>query len=154
VGYPLKYRGPLLKYSGSTGLYRLGYPILPTLLCAAFVCAVLLFISGSDPNSELERELAPFAKQARARAKARDTIINEESELSDMRSSNFEGIKEDVTLATIGVETGGRGSVGLETARLRPQHHQLCNCGLREQGWRQRGTRVKGSEYFQFLCGI
>jgi hypothetical protein len=39
--------------------------------------------------------LAPFVEQARARAKARDAIINEESELSDLRSSDFEGIEQE-----------------------------------------------------------
>ena len=47
MGHPLKYRASPLKYSaltlylvgpqGSTGSYRLGCPILPRLLCAAFV---------------------------------------------------------------------------------------------------------------------
>ena len=49
----------------------------------------------SDSNSELERELAPFVEQAKARTKASDA---EESELSDLRSSDFEGREEDMTL--------------------------------------------------------
>jgi len=52
-------------------------------------------ISDSNSDSELERELAPFVEQARARAKARDAITNEESELSDLRSSDFEGIEQE-----------------------------------------------------------
>jgi hypothetical protein len=35
-----------------------------------------------------------------------------------MRSSNFEGIKEDVTLATIGVETGGKGDSGVGDSKV------------------------------------
>jgi hypothetical protein len=50
-------------------------------------------ISDSDSDSELERELTPFVEQARARAKAKDAIIDEESELSDLFSSDFEGIE-------------------------------------------------------------
>jgi hypothetical protein len=51
-------------------------------------------ISDSDSDSELERELAPFVEQARARAKAKDAIIDEESELLDLFSSDFEGMTE------------------------------------------------------------
>jgi hypothetical protein len=57
----------------------------------------------------LERELAPFVEQARARTKAREDG-NDESELSDLRSSDFEGIEEDdVTLGTAVVEIGDKG---------------------------------------------
>jgi hypothetical protein len=48
----------------------------------------------------LERELAPFAEQARAKARAkamdtaRATVRDDESELSDLRSSDFEGLDE------------------------------------------------------------
>jgi hypothetical protein len=83
-------------------------PVL-LLLNSSHIRAVLLFISDSDPNSELERELAPFANLSKQGSEAKDAIIDEESELSDLRSSNFEGIKEDMTLAAIGVETGGKG---------------------------------------------
>ena len=49
-------------------------------------------ISSSD--SELERELAPFVEQARdkARATVRATARDDESELSDLRSSDFGGL--------------------------------------------------------------
>jgi hypothetical protein len=43
------------------------------------------------------RELVPFVKQARARARARD----DESDLSDLRSSDFDAV---------GVEAGRQGS--------------------------------------------
>ena len=38
-------------------------------------------LPSPDSNPELERELAPFVEQARARARARDVQINEKSEL-------------------------------------------------------------------------
>ena len=59
-------------------------------------------ISSSESNSELERELAPFVEQARAKAKAKAKAIvaarvaaragvgNNESELSDLQSSDVE----------------------------------------------------------------
>ena len=55
-------------------------------------------ISSSEPNSELERELAPFVEQARAKAKAKAKAIlaarvaarDSESELSDLQSSDVE----------------------------------------------------------------
>ena len=60
-------------------------------------------ISSSESNSGLERELAPFVEQARA--KARD----DESDLSDLRSSDFEGLDGGIT-GTVGVETGRQDS--------------------------------------------
>jgi hypothetical protein len=59
-------------------------------------------ISSSKPNSELERELAPFVEHARAKAKAKAKAIlaarvaarvaarDSESELSDLQSSDVE----------------------------------------------------------------
>jgi hypothetical protein len=81
----------------------------------------------------LEKELAPFVEQAKAkaRAKAREDG-SDESELSDLRSSDFEGVEEDdVTLGTAVVEMGdkGRGKDSIEvidgeltatTLQLRP----------------------------------
>jgi hypothetical protein len=64
-------------------------------------------VSDSDSNSELERVLATFVDQARARAKARDA---KESELLDLHSSDFKDIEEDMTLGAIGAETGKRDS--------------------------------------------
>jgi hypothetical protein len=68
-------------------------------------------ISSSKSNSELERELAPFVEQARAkaRAKARSKARDDESDLSDLRSSDFEGLDAGIT-STVGVETGGQDS--------------------------------------------
>jgi hypothetical protein len=75
--------------------------------------------------------LAPFVEQARARMKAREDG-SDESELSDLRSSDFEGVEEDdVTLGTTVVEIGdkGRGKDSIEvidgevtatTLQLRP----------------------------------
>jgi hypothetical protein len=57
-------------------------------------------LSSSESDSELERELAPFVEQARAkarakaRARARATARDDESELSDLQSSDFEGLDE------------------------------------------------------------
>jgi hypothetical protein len=62
-------------------------------------------ISSSESNSELERELAPFVEQARARARA----IDDESELSDLQSSDFEGLDGGITGA-VEVETGRQDS--------------------------------------------
>lgn len=65
----------------------------------------------SDTDSELERELAPFVEAARAKAK----VVEEgdkESELSDLRSSDFEGIEEDIARKVGGSEVG---------LQLRPQ---------------------------------
>jgi hypothetical protein len=59
----------------------------------------------------LERELAPFVEAARAKAKAVEDS-DKESELSDLRSSDFEGIEEDVAHKV------GSSEVGLQ---LRPQ---------------------------------
>ena len=53
----------------------------------------------------MERELAPFVEAARAKAKAVEEG-DKESELSDLRSSDFEGIEEDMMLSTILVKTG------------------------------------------------
>jgi hypothetical protein len=53
-------------------------------------------ISDSDSDSELEREVAPILERVRAKIKARDTIVEEESELSDLNSSDFEGLEEDM----------------------------------------------------------
>ncbi len=51
-------------------------------------------VSSSKSNSELERELAPFVEQARAKAKAilaaRVAAKDSESELSDLQSSDVE----------------------------------------------------------------
>jgi hypothetical protein len=68
-------------------------------------------ISSSESNSELERELAPFVEQARAkaRAKARSKARDNESDLSDLRSSDFEGLEGGIT-GTVGVETSGQDS--------------------------------------------
>jgi hypothetical protein len=59
----------------------------------------------------LERELAPFVEQARAkaRAKARSKVRarDDESDLSDLLSSDFEGLEEGIT-GTVGVKTGGQ----------------------------------------------
>jgi hypothetical protein len=49
-------------------------------------------LSSSESDSELDRELAPFVEQARA--KARTTARDDESELSDLRSSDFGGLDE------------------------------------------------------------
>jgi hypothetical protein len=70
-----------------------------------------LNISSSESNLELERELAPFVEQARAkaRAKARSKARDNESDLSDLRSSDFEGLDGGIT-GTIGVETSGQDS--------------------------------------------
>lgn len=99
--------------------------------------------SDSDSNSELERELAPFVERARAREKAGDAIIDEESELSDLRSSDFEGIEEDMTLGAIGVETGGKGdsragdneveAPASPALQLRPKRARLApaRCGVK-----------------------
>jgi hypothetical protein len=59
----------------------------------------------------LERELAPFVEQARAkaRAKARFKARDDEPDLSDLRSSDFEGLDRGIT-GTVGVETGGQDS--------------------------------------------
>jgi hypothetical protein len=48
--------------------------------------------------------LAPYVEQARARAKARDAL-DKESELSDLRSSDFE----DITLGAVDVKAGRKG---------------------------------------------
>jgi hypothetical protein len=50
-------------------------------------------LPSPDSNPELERELAPFVEQARARARARDVQINEKSELLNLRSFEFKGKK-------------------------------------------------------------
>ena len=55
-------------------------------------------VSSSESNSESERELAPFVEQARAKAKAKAKAIlaariaarDNESELSDLQSSDVE----------------------------------------------------------------
>jgi hypothetical protein len=60
-------------------------------------------ISSSESNSELERELAPFVEQARARAR------DDELDLSGLRSSDFEGLEGGITGA-VGVETSGQDS--------------------------------------------
>jgi hypothetical protein len=61
----------------------------------------------------LERELAPFVEQARAEAraeaKARLRLRDDELDLSDLRSSDFEGLEEGITGA-IGVETSWQDS--------------------------------------------
>jgi hypothetical protein len=89
------------------------------------------WVKESESNSELAKELAPFVVQARARTKAREDG-NNESELFDLRSSDFEGVEEDdVTLGTAVVEIGdkGRGKDSIEvidgevtatTLQLRP----------------------------------
>ncbi len=53
-------------------------------------------LSSSESDSEIERELAPFVEQARAKARAtaRPTARDDESELSDLQSSDFEGLDE------------------------------------------------------------
>jgi hypothetical protein len=57
---------------------------------------------------ELEREQAPFVEQARAKARARDDELDL-SDLSDLRSSDFEGLEGGIT-GTVGVETSGQDS--------------------------------------------
>jgi hypothetical protein len=44
-------------------------------------------------NLKLERELAPFVEQARARARVRDVQINKKSKLLNLRSFEFKGKK-------------------------------------------------------------
>jgi hypothetical protein len=65
----------------------------------------------SDTDSELERELVPFVEAARAKAKVVEGS-DKESELSDLRSSDFEGIEEDIVYKV------GSNEVGLQ---LQPQ---------------------------------
>jgi hypothetical protein len=63
------------------------------------------WIETSETDSEAERELAPILVAARARKRAREEATNgsndKESELSDLRSSEFEGIEEDIVLGTV-----------------------------------------------------
>ena len=76
----------------------------------------------SDTDSELERELAPFVEAARAKAKAVEDS-NKESELSDLRSSDFEGIEEDIAHKVDSSEVG---------LQLRPQRARRVPLRLRD----------------------
>jgi hypothetical protein len=62
------------------------------------------WIETSETDSEAERQLAPILVAARARKRARKEAANgsnnKESELSDLRSSDFEGMEEDIVLRT------------------------------------------------------
>ena len=71
--------------------------------------------SESDSNSELERELAPFVEQARARARAeaREDDNDDKSELSDLQSSDFEGIE-------MGDKESDNGEIVVAMLQLRP----------------------------------
>jgi len=72
--------------------------------------------------------LAPFVEQARARTKARDAITNEESELSDLRSSDFEGIEQEARGEDSRVEDSeveAPASLASPALQLRPKRARL-----------------------------
>jgi hypothetical protein len=67
---------------------------------------------------------------------------------------NFESIKEDMTLAAIGVETGGKGDSRVGDGKVEALASPALQLQPKRARLAQRGIRVKGSEWLQFLCGI
>jgi hypothetical protein len=89
----------------------------------------------------LERELAPFVEQARAKAKAQDRE-SDLSDLSNLRSSDFEGLE---GTDTVGVETSGQDSrVGDEEVEVEVEALASPALQLRPKRARQVPARYQG----------
>jgi len=87
----------------------------------------------------LERELAPFVERARAKAKAQDRE-SDLSNLSNLRSSDFEGLK---GTDAVGVETGRQDSrVGDEEVEVKALASPALQ--LRPKRARQVPARYRG----------
>ena len=104
--------------------------------------------SSSELDSELERELAPFVEQARAKAKSKENAQDHESDLSDLsdlQSSDFEGLE---GTGTVRVESSGQdgqnkdSGVGAEI-----ETSASASLQLRPKRARQMPARYQGSGF-------